>query len=76
MGVTKLFAFLNGRKNTEEHRNKHDTLLVGYLYPCQWGKGGGNTHKTEKQLLQLCTARTAWSESDQAVRVMHSCNSW
>ena len=27
------------------------------------------------QLLQLCTARTAWSESDQAVRVVHSCNS-
>ena len=26
------------------------------------------------QLLQLCTARTAWSESDQAVRAMHSCN--
>ena len=28
------------------------------------------------QLLQLCTARTAWSESDQAVRAVHSCNSW
>ena len=28
------------------------------------------------QLLQLCTARTAWYESDQAVRAMHSCNSW
>ena len=28
------------------------------------------------QLLQLCTARTAWSDSDQAVRVVHSCNSW
>ena len=28
------------------------------------------------QLLQLCTARTAWSDSDQAVRAMHSCNSW
>ena len=26
--------------------------------------------------LQLCTARTAWSESDQAVRTVHSCNSW
>ena len=25
------------------------------------------------QLLQLCTARTAWSESDQAVRAVHSC---
>ena len=24
------------------------------------------------QLLQLCTARTAWSESDQAVRTVHS----
>ena len=28
------------------------------------------------QLLQLCTARTAWSESDHAVRTVHSCNSW
>ena len=31
---------------------------------------------TNNQLLQLCTARTAWSESDQAVRAVHSCNSW
>ena len=28
------------------------------------------------QLLQLCTARTDWSESDQAVRTVHSGNSW
>ena len=28
------------------------------------------------QLLQLCTARTAWSNSDQAVWTVHSCNSW
>ena len=28
------------------------------------------------QLLQVCTARTAWSDSDQAVRAVHSCNSW
>ena len=28
------------------------------------------------QLLQLCTARTPWSVSDQAVRAVHSCNSW
>ena len=28
------------------------------------------------QLLQLCTAGTAWSGSDQAVRAVHSCNSW
>ena len=26
-------------------------------------------------LLQLCTARTAWSDSDQAVLAVHSCNS-
>ena len=25
------------------------------------------------QLLQLCTVRTAWSDSDQAVRAVHSC---
>ena len=28
------------------------------------------------QLLQLCTVRTAWSDSNQAVRAVHSCNSW
>ena len=28
------------------------------------------------QLLQLCMAHTAWSDSDQAVRAVHSCNSW
>ena len=28
------------------------------------------------QLLQLCTVRTTWSESDQAVRAVHSCISW
>ena len=28
------------------------------------------------QLLHLCTARTAGSDSDQAVRAVHSCNSW
>ena len=28
------------------------------------------------QLLQLCTARTAWSDSDQAVWAVRSCNSW
>ena len=33
---------------------------------------GGPNH----QLLQLCTARTAWSESDQVVRAVHSCISW
>ena len=28
------------------------------------------------QLLQLCTARTAWYDSDQVVRAMHSWISW
>ena len=28
------------------------------------------------QLLQLCTARTAWSDLNQAVRAVHSCKSW
>ena len=28
------------------------------------------------QLLQVCTARTAWSESDQAMLAVHSCISW
>ena len=25
---------------------------------------------------QLCTVRTAWADSDQAVRAVHSCSSW
>ena len=32
--------------------------------------------RANQQLLQLCTARTAWSDSDQAVRAVHSCKSW
>ena len=28
------------------------------------------------RLLHLCTARTAWSDSDQAVRAVHGCISW
>ena len=28
------------------------------------------------QLLQLCKARTAWSDSDQAVLTVYSCKSW
>ena len=32
--------------------------------------------RTNHQLLQLCTVRTAWSDSDQAVRAVHSCKSW
>ena len=32
--------------------------------------------RTNHELLQPCTARTAWSESDQAVRAVHSCISW
>ena len=32
--------------------------------------------RANHQLLQLCMVRTAWSESDQAVRAVHSCKSW
>ena len=32
--------------------------------------------RANHQLLLLCTVRTAWSDSDQAVRVVHSCKSW
>ena len=31
--------------------------------------------RANHQLLQLCTVRTAWFESDQAVRAGHSCKS-
>ena len=32
--------------------------------------------RANHQLLQLCTAHIAWSESDQAVRTVYSCKSW
>ena len=32
--------------------------------------------RANRQLLQLCTVRTAWSYSDQAVRTVHNCKSW
>ena len=32
--------------------------------------------RANHQLLQLCTVHTAWSNTDQAVRVVHSCKSW
>ena len=32
--------------------------------------------RANHQLLQLRTVRTAWSDSDQAVRAVHSCKSW
>ena len=32
--------------------------------------------RANHQLLQLCTVRTVWSDSDQAVRAVHSCKSW
>ena len=32
--------------------------------------------RANHQLLQLCMVRTAWSDSDQAVRAVHSCKSW
>ena len=32
--------------------------------------------RANHQLLQLCTVCTIWSDSDQAVRAVHSCRSW
>ena len=32
--------------------------------------------KPNHRLLHLCTARAAWSDSDQAVRAVHSCIIW
>ena len=32
--------------------------------------------RANRQLLQLCTVRIAWSDSDQVVRAVHSCKSW
>ena len=35
-----------------------------------------NQSRANHQLLQLCTVRTAWSDSAQAVRAVRSCKSW
>ena len=32
--------------------------------------------RANHQLFQLCTVRTAWSDSDSSVRAVHSCKSW
>ena len=32
--------------------------------------------RANHQLLQLCTVRTAWSDSNQAMRAVYSCKSW
>ena len=32
--------------------------------------------RANHHLLQPCTVRTAWSDSDQAVQAVHSCKSW
>ena len=32
--------------------------------------------RANQQLLQICTVRTAWSDSDQVVQAVHSCKSW
>ena len=32
--------------------------------------------RANHQLLQLCTVRTSWSDSDQDMRAVHSCKSW
>ena len=37
---------------------------------------GSDQSGPNHQLLQLRTVRTAWSDLDQAVRAVHSCNSW
>ena len=37
---------------------------------------GSDRSRPNHQILQLCTVCTAWSDSDQAVRAVHSCKSW
>ena len=62
--VSNWSAFRNheGSTFTEKGRNKLNYRI----------EPNGPNH----QRLQLCTAGIAWSDSDQAVRAVHSCNSW
>ena len=52
------------------------TASVASMLDLYQGKSVQSPRRSNNPLLQLCTARTAWSESDQAVRAVHSCNSW
>ena len=61
-------------------RTDGNTDRCKLVYPSLFQSGGiitksdhsGPNHK----LLQLCTACTAWSDSDQAVPAVHSCYTW
>ena len=54
--------------SSKDKSKKLKFRLLQFLY--------GALRANTNQLLQLCTAHTAWSESDQAVRTVHSCNTW
>ena len=70
----------------------HERYLLSQILICFNGTWCWSSHEIRKisnlfqsekapkehdnQLMGLCTARTAWSESEQAVRAVHSWNSW
>ena len=59
---TSAFHNHEGTTCTEKNQSKHNY---------QNGPKESNHH-----LLQLCTAHTAWSDTDHAARAVHSCNCW
>ena len=80
-GTTLLNKFLGPVANTDAAATNQQSperyIISGIIINVYRGKAVGVVLEyNHNQLLQLCMARTAWSESDQAVRTVHSCNSF
>ena len=83
-----IFVCLCKRSSMYARKGVPDTMqnvmpvLVALVSSFHTGIRGLKSHRDTcpiiifNQLMQLRTARTAWSDSDQAVRAVHSCNSW
>ena len=68
-------SYWSAPKSSAFHWSPHGSLVsIGRNFVTVITKSdqSGPNH----QLLQPCTACTAWSDSDQAVRAVHSCSSW
>ena len=77
------FCLYSGRENKYQNllwKPGHNAMAWESVHPFSFPENSSYSLYPTKlklnQLLQLCTARTAWSDSDQAVRTVHSCNSW
>ena len=70
----RLCLFMTSNEMSSIGNTIWQRLKIKFVSISKWTQK--NVIESVNQLMQLCTARTAWSESDQAVRTVHSCNSW